>query len=85
MTTWRKSSHSGTQQGDCVEVANLSSWRKSSHSGTNEQSVCVEVADLSLGVGIRDSKDPGHGPLTLTSEAFADLLAQVKRDELRPH
>ncbi|WP_406287996.1 DUF397 domain-containing protein [Embleya sp. NBC_00896] len=36
---WIKSSYSGSEGGDCVEVA----WRKSSHSG-NEGGQCVEVA-----------------------------------------
>ncbi|MFA1550789.1 DUF397 domain-containing protein [Actinomadura chokoriensis] len=58
-----------------------SAWRKSSHSGP-EQGDCVEVADLSSGVGIRDSKHPDHGHLTLTPKAFAALLACAKRDEL---
>ena len=57
-------------------------WRKSSHSGTGDQSVCVEVADLYAGVGIRDSKNPQLGHLTITPEAFAALLARAKRDQL---
>jgi hypothetical protein len=56
-------------------------WRKSSHSGT-EQGDCVEVADLSSSVGIRDSKNPQLGHLTLTPQAFAALLARAKQDEL---
>ncbi|MGI8334594.1 DUF397 domain-containing protein [Actinomadura scrupuli] len=38
---WRKSSHSGGNEGSCVEVAAV--WRKSSHSGADEGE-CVEVA-----------------------------------------
>ena len=57
-------------------------WRKSSYSGTDGQSVCVEVADLHPAVGVRDSKNPDHGHLTLTPEAFAALLARAKRDQL---
>lgn len=56
-------------------------WRKSSHSGP-EQGDCVEVADLSSGVGIRDSKNPDLGHLALTPEAFADLLVRAKRDQI---
>ncbi|MET8248304.1 DUF397 domain-containing protein [Streptomyces sp. NPDC005202] len=40
-----------------------SAWRKSSYSG-NEDSYCVEVADFSDGIGVRDSKDP-DGPVLL--------------------
>jgi hypothetical protein len=40
---WRKSSYSGDNGGNCVEVANV--WRKSSHSGDNGGD-CVEVANV---------------------------------------
>ncbi|MCO5984809.1 DUF397 domain-containing protein [Actinoallomurus spadix] len=39
--TWRKSPHSGGNEGSCVEVAGV--WRKSSRSGGDEGE-CVEVA-----------------------------------------
>lgn len=44
-SVWRKSSHSGGDEGNCVEVAQAV-WRKSSHSGGNEGD-CVEVAEAS--------------------------------------
>ena len=40
---WRKSSYSGDNGGNCIEVANV--WRKSSYSGDNGGD-CVEVAAL---------------------------------------
>jgi hypothetical protein len=40
---WRKSTHSGADEGNCVEVA--AAWRKSTRSGANE-GTCVEVAVL---------------------------------------
>ncbi|WP_089156144.1 DUF397 domain-containing protein [Micromonospora sp. NBS 11-29] len=43
------------------------SWRKSSRSGANDSN-CVEVADLSHALAVRDSKDPG-GPLLLFDRA----------------
>ncbi|MEU4821417.1 DUF397 domain-containing protein [Actinomadura citrea] len=57
-------------------------WRKSSRStqGTSEQ--CVELAQLPHAVGIRDSKAPGAGHLSLTLRAFADLVTRAKRDSL---
>ncbi|AKA03697.1 DUF397 domain-containing protein [Streptomyces noursei] len=53
-------------------------WIKSSYSGGNG-GTCVEVATNVPGVvPVRDSKDP-HGPhLTLTADAFADLIAFAK-------
>jgi hypothetical protein len=48
-------------------------WRKSSHSGTDE-SDCVELANLGTSIGIRDSKAPQAGHLTLTPAAFARLV-----------
>ncbi len=66
---WRKSSHSGGNGGDCVEVAvlNNAAWCKSSYSGGNGGN-CVEVAVVPGSgegsgpvVALRDSKDPG-GP-----------------------
>ncbi|KAB2350276.1 DUF397 domain-containing protein [Actinomadura rudentiformis] len=56
---WRKSSHSSTQGGDCVEVANL---------GGN--------------IGLRDSKAPEDGHVTIPVESFAALMTRVKRNEL---
>jgi hypothetical protein len=41
--TWRKSSRSADNGGDCVEVS--ATWRKSSRSGSNGGD-CVEVAVL---------------------------------------
>jgi hypothetical protein len=67
-TSWRKSSFSGSNGGDCVEVA----WSKSSFSGSNAGN-CVEVAS---GLGaLRDSKNPSGPVLT----GRVDLLvASVK-------
>lgn len=56
-------------------------WRKSVRSGT-QQGNCVEVADLASGIGVRDSKNPGLGHLTLPADVFADLIDRAKRDEL---
>ncbi|WP_330282904.1 DUF397 domain-containing protein [Streptomyces sp. NBC_00588] len=53
-------------------------WRKSSYSG-NTGGDCVEVATLTQGIAIRDSKNPAHGILTLTPEAWAALVAYVRR------
>ncbi|MFS2292501.1 MAG: DUF397 domain-containing protein [Actinomadura sp.] len=52
-------------------------WRKSSHSGANGGE-CVEVADLNGRIGVRDSKAPEAGHLTLTRRNFAALLSRPK-------
>ncbi|WP_434588235.1 DUF397 domain-containing protein [Streptomyces sp. A5-4] len=68
---WFKSSYSGTQGDDCVEVA--LSWRKSSYSGTQGDS-CVEIATCPTTVHIRDSKDKDGPVLALQPRAWSDFL-----------
>ncbi|MEV5824783.1 DUF397 domain-containing protein [Spirillospora sp. NPDC052242] len=53
-------------------------WRKSSYSGTANDDVCVELGRLEQGVGLRDSKDPGAGHITVTPEALAAIFAEIK-------
>ncbi|WP_084338406.1 DUF397 domain-containing protein [Actinomadura oligospora] len=57
-------------------------WRKSSHSH-DSNSDCVELAAFPTGLGVRDSKATEGGHLSLTPDAFADLLACVKRNSLQ--
>ncbi|WP_309239675.1 DUF397 domain-containing protein [Actinomadura sp. J1-007] len=42
----------------------------------------MELAALEQGVGVRDSKNPESGHLSLSSEGFAEFVGRVKRDEL---
>ncbi|MEV5572980.1 DUF397 domain-containing protein [Spirillospora sp. NPDC052269] len=51
-------------------------WRKSSRSGT-EQGECVELASLAHGIGLRDSKAPEAGYLSLSRSGLAELLGRV--------
>ncbi|MEV5568939.1 DUF397 domain-containing protein [Spirillospora sp. NPDC052269] len=53
-------------------------WQKSSHSHGSD-SDCVELARLSTGLGVRDSKAPQAGHLSLPYDEFAALLAGVRR------
>ncbi|MWA04267.1 DUF397 domain-containing protein [Actinomadura sp. LD22] len=68
--TWRKSSYTGSNGGDCVELAGLT-WRKASRSGENGGN-CIELADaagaVADAVAVRDSKDP-EGPVLLVTGA----------------
>ncbi|URM95125.1 DUF397 domain-containing protein [Actinomadura madurae] len=52
-------------------------WRKSSRS-TTQGGECVEIAVLSSTIGIRDSKNPDRGHLTLSPAAFTELVRQLK-------
>ncbi|GAA4232758.1 DUF397 domain-containing protein [Actinomadura meridiana] len=55
-------------------------WRTSSYSGGVQDKQCVELGRLPSGVGVRDSKAPGTGHLTLTHAQFTELVEQIKRD-----
>ncbi|PKK15291.1 DUF397 domain-containing protein [Thermomonospora sp. CIF 1] len=57
-------------------------WRKSSYSGGLNDDACVELARFPGGIVIRDSKHPEGCRLEVPREAFAALLAQMKRGEL---
>ncbi|SEQ96707.1 DUF397 domain-containing protein [Actinokineospora terrae] len=84
---WRKSSFSGGNGGNCVEVWRKSSfssgnngecvevWRKSSRSSGNGGE-CVELAPGA----IRDSKNP-DGPVLRTVDLGA-LISAIKRGAL---
>lgn len=57
-------------------------WRKSSYSGSSNDEMCVELGELTGGVGIRDSKDPDGGRLAVSSAEFSVLVARIKRGAL---
>lgn len=65
---WRKSSHSGSNAAECVELAALP-WRKSTHSASNGGD-CVELAGVPGVVVVRDSKDPDGPVLLVTGTAL---------------
>jgi hypothetical protein len=55
-------------------------WRKSSYTGGANDNQCVELGRLAseAGIGVRDSKNPDGGHLTLTPTEFATLLTSLK-------
>ncbi|NJP71021.1 DUF397 domain-containing protein [Streptomyces sp. C1-2] len=73
---WHKSSYSGGDGGNCLEVAR---WRKSTHSG-GQGGDCLEVADGHPAVvPVRDSKNP-HGPkLVFRACAWTPFVEDLKR------
>jgi len=69
---WFKSSYSGTDGDECLEVA--LSWRKSSYSGSDGNE-CVEIAACPGTVHIRDSKDMAGPQLALSPSAWDAFVA----------
>ncbi|WP_371526709.1 DUF397 domain-containing protein [Streptomyces sp. NBC_01283] len=70
---WFKSTYSGSEGGNCLEVAYA--WRKSSYSG-DEGGQCLEIAAHPTAVHIRDSKTPDGAPhLTVAPDAWTAFLA----------
>ncbi|MFD0209950.1 DUF397 domain-containing protein [Streptomyces hirsutus] len=70
--TWFKSSHSGSDGDDCVEVA--LSWHKSNYSIGGDGD-CVEMATCPNTVHVRDSKVRQGARLALTSGAWTAFLS----------
>ncbi|WP_329273582.1 DUF397 domain-containing protein [Streptomyces sp. NBC_01451] len=84
--TWRKSSYSNQDGGQCVEVSDdllrSAAWRKSSYSNSDGGN-CVEVApNLPSVVPVRDSKDPGRGALILAAGAWDAFVGAVSGGSL---
>ncbi|MGW7462799.1 DUF397 domain-containing protein [Streptomyces sp. NPDC054797] len=73
---WFKSSYSGDEGGQCLEVALV--WRKSSYSG-DEGGACVEVAEGATHVNVRDSKVQDGPVLALAPASWAALTGWVAR------
>ncbi|MFD7922341.1 DUF397 domain-containing protein [Streptomyces sp. NPDC059740] len=58
------------------------SWRRSSYS-LEEDSCCVEVADLPCSIGVRDSKDHSVLALAFPPASWSSFIAGVKGNERR--
>jgi hypothetical protein len=72
-SAWRKSSYSGSNGGDCVEVG---TWRKSSYSAANGGE-CVEVTS-GTAIRVRDTADRGGVTLSVPATAWTAFLASVR-------
>ncbi|GDY34053.1 DUF397 domain-containing protein [Gandjariella thermophila] len=73
-TRWRKSSYSGSNT-NCIEIA--FGWRKRSYGGDDAN--CVEVAFGDAVVGIRDSKNPSAGHITVPRDTFQAFLTAINK------
>ncbi len=72
---WRKSSYSGNNGGNCVEVA---TWRKATHSG-NSGADCVEAGVAARGrVLVRDTTERDGAVLDLPADAWDRFTASLR-------
>ncbi|MGW0204903.1 DUF397 domain-containing protein [Streptomyces sp. NPDC003233] len=69
--TWFKSSYSGGEGGQCVELAYI--WHKSSYS-SGEGGERLEVAAEPTAIHIRDSKQPTAPHLTVAPATWTAFL-----------
>jgi len=60
-----------------------SHWRRSTYSDSSGGD-CVEVADLSAAVAVRDSKDPDGPKLVIGRDAFAALTRGIRAGRYDP-
>jgi hypothetical protein len=78
VATWRKSSYSGGNGSECVEVATV--WRKSSYSGGNGSN-CVEVTASGTAarvIVVRDTKSRAAS-LEFSAQAWRHFAVTLKR------
>ncbi|GGY22154.1 DUF397 domain-containing protein [Streptomyces xanthochromogenes] len=76
LTGWRKSSYSGGDSGECLEVTDV--WRKSTYSGGSSGD-CLEFSDsCSACVPVRDSKNPTGPAVVFGPTAWAEFVGAVK-------
>ncbi len=85
LTGWRKSSYSGADNGDCLEITDASAlraWRKSSYSGADNGS-CLEVHDgITDHIPVRDSKNPTGPAVVFPATGWTAFLGAVKTGTL---
>ncbi|MFG2529069.1 DUF397 domain-containing protein [Streptomyces sp. NPDC048516] len=84
--TWRKSTHSNSDGGACIEVSDdllsTATWRKSSHSNQDGGN-CLEVSDdFPAVVPVRDSKAPQGPALLFEAPAWSSFVTAVKSGRL---
>lgn len=79
---WRKSSFSGDNGGNCVEVAELGHVTLTPHavSGHAADGPTHKTGHNRL-IAVRDSKDPDGPKLFFTSDEWSAFLRGVKADE----
>ncbi|WP_405731857.1 DUF397 domain-containing protein [Streptomyces sp. NBC_00028] len=56
----------------------MDNWRKSSYSGPDDGNACVEIANSSTHVAIRDSKIPSGPTLTFPTTTFTPFIEALR-------
>jgi Domain of unknown function (DUF397) len=56
-------------------------WRKGSRSGGNG-GACIEIADMTRAVAVRDSKDPDGGMLAFSPSEWSTFADRIKGGDL---
>ncbi|MFF3552519.1 DUF397 domain-containing protein [Streptomyces tsukubensis] len=84
--TWRKSSYSNQDGGQCLEISDdfltAADWFKSSHSN-QDGGECVEIAaNLPAVVPVRDSKTPDGPVLVFPAGDWSAFVTAVKKGSL---
>ncbi|WP_411137063.1 DUF397 domain-containing protein [Streptomyces sp. C10] len=84
--TWRKSTYSNSDGGNCIEVSDdlltTATWHKSSYSNP-DGGECIEVSnDFPALIPVRDSKNPQGPALLFDASAWSSFVAAVKNSEL---
>ncbi|MFI6055821.1 DUF397 domain-containing protein [Streptomyces violascens] len=73
--SWHKSSYSGGEGGDCLEIAR---WQKSTYSDASGGD-CLEVSDdFPHIVPVRDSKNPDGPVLVFPAAAWSAFIEDVR-------
>jgi hypothetical protein len=57
----------------------MDKWRKSSYSGPDDGNDCVEIANSTAHVAVRDSKTPARATLTFPVTAFVPFVEALKK------
>ncbi|MYX11569.1 DUF397 domain-containing protein [Streptomyces sp. SID8375] len=84
--TWRKSTYSNSDGGNCIEVSDdlltTATWHKSSYSNP-DGGECIEVShDFPALVPVRDSKNPDGPALLFEASAWSSFVTAVKGGQL---
>ncbi|MEU6378294.1 DUF397 domain-containing protein [Streptomyces sp. NPDC046909] len=62
----------------------MDNWRKSTYSGPDDGNECVEIANSTTHVAIRDSKAPTRATLTFSTPTFTPFIEALTQESPNP-